>query len=81
MALHPPIVRGEMIFGSFCAACHGARGEQGVVQSGKTTVESLGAFVRNPTGNMPKLYPSPLDDAEVDAVALYVTSTLQNGPR
>lgn len=81
VALQPPIVRGEMLFGSFCAACHGAAGEQGVVQSGKTTVESLGAFVRNPTGNMPKLYPSPLDDAEVDAVALYVTSTLQANRR
>lgn len=76
VALQPPLVRGEQIFASFCSACHGARGELGVVQSRRTTIEALAAFVRNPTGAMPKLYPAPLDDAEVSAVATYVR-TLQ----
>lgn len=72
VASQPPEVRGEMIFASFCSACHGARGEQGVVQSRKTDLEAIAAFVRNPTGAMPKLYPVPLDDNEVVAVATYV---------
>lgn len=76
----PPVVRGEMIFGSFCAACHGAQGEQGVAASEKRTVEALADFVRNPTGAMPKLYPTPLDDAEVEAVATYVQQVLQQSP-
>ena len=39
-----------------------------------------GRFVRNPTGAMPKLFPSPLDDAEVIAVATYVRDVLQAAP-
>ena len=74
----PPLVRGEMVFAGFCAACHGAKGEQGVTASKKRTVEELAAFVRNPTGTMPKLYPTPLDDAEVVAVATYIQGVLQN---
>lgn len=67
-----PVEHGEQIFGQICAACHGARGEQGVVQSDKDTLEELVAFIRNPTGAMPKLHPDPLDDREVDNVAAYV---------
>lgn len=70
-----------MVFANFCSACHGARGEQGVAASTKRTVEALAAFVRNPTGAMPKLYPNPLDDAEVVAVATYVRDVLQAAPR
>lgn len=77
----PPLVRGEMVFAGFCAACHGARGEQGVAASKKRTIEALAAFIRNPTGMMPRLYPAPLDDAEVVAVATYVREVLQAAPR
>lgn len=75
------VVRGEMVFANFCSACHGAQGEQGVTGSTKRTVDDLVAFIRNPTGAMPKLYPSPLDDAEVNAVATYVRDVLQAAPR
>jgi alcohol dehydrogenase (cytochrome c) len=71
-----PVERGEQVFANFCAGCHGARGEQGVTKSDKRTLEALVAFIKNPTGAMPKLYPAPLDEAEVTAVATYVR-TLQ----
>ena len=75
-----PLERGEHVFANFCAACHGAKGEQGVASSDKRTVEALAAFIRNPTGAMPRLHPQPLDDAEVSAVATYVR-TLQGNRR
>jgi ubiquinol-cytochrome c reductase cytochrome c subunit len=75
-----PLERGEQVFANFCAACHGARGEQGVAGSDKRTQAALVAFIKNPTGAMPKLYPQPLDEAEVTAVATYVR-TLQTGRR
>ena len=80
VAGQPPVVRGEMVFAGFCAACHGAQGEMGVTASKKRTIESLAAFIRNPTGAMPRLYPAPLDDAEVTAVATYIRDVLQQAP-
>jgi len=58
-----------------CAACHGARGEGGVGANLQTSTLGLGgiiAYVKAPTGSMPKLYPSPLSDADVASVASYV---------
>jgi mono/diheme cytochrome c family protein len=52
----------------------------GVAQSKKTTLDALVAFIMNPTGAMPRLHPTPLDDAEVSAVATYVL-TLQTNRR
>ena len=74
-----PQERGEQVFANFCAACHGARGEQGVAGSDKRSLEALVAFIKDPTGAMPKLYPQPLDEAEVTAVATYVRAVLQEG--
>jgi alcohol dehydrogenase (cytochrome c) len=76
VAQQTPVEHGEQIFEQFCSACHGAKGEQGVVQSGKKTLSALVAFIKNPTGAMPKLHPDPLSDLEVDNVAAYVL-TLQ----
>ena len=81
VSTQPPVVRGEMVFANFCSACHGAEGEQGVASSRKRTTDAIAAFVKNPTGAMPKLYPTPLDDAEVTAVATYVREVLQQSPR
>jgi alcohol dehydrogenase (cytochrome c) len=78
VAQQTPVVRGEQIFANFCSACHGARGEMGVVQSRKTTLDALVTFIRNPTGAMPKLHPTPLDDDEVTAVATYVLTLQPN---
>jgi mono/diheme cytochrome c family protein len=77
VAQQTPVEHGEQIFGQFCAACHGAKGEQGVAQSSKKTLSALVAFIKNPTGAMPKLHPDPLTDLEVDNVAAYVL-TLQH---
>jgi len=71
-----PLQHGEQVFATFCSACHGAQGENGVAKSSKTTMDALVAFIKNPTGAMPKLHPDPLDDREVSAVATYVR-TLQ----
>ena len=79
VALQSPEVRGEQVFANFCAGCHGARGEQGVAASDKRSLEELVAFIKNPTSPMPKLYPRPLDESEVTAVATYVRRVLQAG--
>ena len=71
------IEHGEQIFGQFCSACHGAKGEQGVVQSKKNTAAALVAFIKDPTGAMPKLHPDPLNDREVENVAAYVMTIKQ----
>ena len=81
VSLQSPVQRGEQVFANFCAACHGARGEQGVASSNKRTLETLVAFIKSPTGAMPKLHPQPLDDGEVTAVATYVQTVLQASRR
>jgi alcohol dehydrogenase (cytochrome c) len=58
-----------------CAACHGARGEGGAganLQTSKRDLAGIIAYIKAPTGAMPKLYPTPLSDADVSAVAAYV---------
>lgn len=37
-------------------------------------VAAVAAFVKNPKAPMPKLHPTPLNDAAVDAVSKYVTT-------
>jgi mono/diheme cytochrome c family protein len=71
-----PLQHGEQVFANFRSACHGAKGENGVAKSSRNSMEALVAFIRNPTGAMPRLHPDPLNDAEVNAVATYVR-TLQ----
>jgi mono/diheme cytochrome c family protein len=75
----PAVVRGEQVFAGLCTGCHGARGEQGVADAGRRTIEALTEFIKEPTGAMPRLYPQPLDEAEVTAVATYVQEVLQGG--
>ena len=70
---------GKNLFAQFCAACHGMHGEGGLT-SGPNIQKSpllqnkaaLVAWIKNPKSPMPKLYPSPLGDSDVDAVAGYV---------
>jgi alcohol dehydrogenase (cytochrome c) len=65
---------GEKVF-RLCAACHGMRGEGGAganLQTSKRDLAGIIAYIKAPTGTMPKLYPAPLGDAEVSAVAAYV---------
>jgi alcohol dehydrogenase (cytochrome c) len=74
---------GAQQYSQYCAGCHGTTGEGGgngpnLVTSARKDVNAIAAFIKNPNPPMPKLYPSPLDEAGVAAVAEYVRS-LQSG--
>jgi alcohol dehydrogenase (cytochrome c) len=66
---------GKKVFQQMCATCHGSQGEGGVganLQTSKRDLAGVIAYIKNPTGAMPKLYPSPLSEADVANVAAYV---------
>jgi len=57
---------GEKVY-QVCAACHGARGEGGLganLQTSRRDLAGVIAYIKAPTGSMPKLYPSALSDAD-----------------
>jgi len=69
---------GKSIFTANCATCHGATGTEGGVgpslkneKSRKDFAQAV-AWIKNPQPPMPKLYPSPLNDKDVNDVAAYV---------
>ena len=71
---------GKTIFSANCATCHGATGTEGGVgpslkneKSRKNYAQTI-AWIHNPTPPMPKLWPSPLNDKDVQDVAAYVQS-------
>jgi mono/diheme cytochrome c family protein len=71
-------VHGKAIFSANCATCHGATGTEGGVgpslkneKSRKNYAQTV-AWIKNPSPPMPKLYPSPLAEKDVDDVAAYV---------
>jgi ubiquinol-cytochrome c reductase cytochrome c subunit len=69
--------RGSAVFAANCAACHGAQGQGGVGpslkgESARKDTAAVAAFVKNPAGAMPKLFPSVLNESDVAAVAAYV---------
>jgi alcohol dehydrogenase (cytochrome c) len=77
--------RGKQLYTQFCSGCHGTRAEGGTAPSliGASAPKDLAAivaFVKDPKPPMPDLHPSPLSDADVDAVARYVRS-LQDASR
>jgi cytochrome c551 len=69
---------GAQIFSVRCSACHGADGSGGVGPNlhgiaSRKNLEQAVAFIENPTGGiMPKLYPSQLNQAQVEDVAAYI---------
>jgi alcohol dehydrogenase (cytochrome c) len=68
---------GQQLFLQYCTGCHGSRGEGASGPSltgakGPKDLEAIVAFVKNPASPMPKLYPQPLAEADVRAVAEYV---------
>jgi len=68
------VTAGEKVY-QVCAGCHGTRGEGGIganLQTSKRDLAGVIAYIKAPTGSMPKLYPSALSDADVAAVAAYV---------
>jgi mono/diheme cytochrome c family protein len=70
---------GKQLFAANCSGCHGASGEGGAGPSlhgerGHKNLTQVAAFVKDPQPPMPKLYPTPLSDADVRDVAAYVES-------
>lgn len=69
--------RGKTLFAANCAACHGATGGGGAgpkLQGEKSRKNFAGvvAQIKNPAPPMPKLYPSPLSDKDVNDLAAFV---------
>ncbi|MEA2689375.1 MAG: hypothetical protein QOD51_1982, partial [Candidatus Eremiobacteraeota bacterium] len=69
---------GKTIFAANCTSCHGATGTEGGVgpslkneKSRKNFAQAV-AWIKNPQPPMPKLYPSPLNEKDVNDVAAYV---------
>ncbi len=69
---------GMAIFNQNCSSCHGAGGKGGGIgpvlkgeKSRKDYSQAI-AWIKNPMAPMPKLYPDPLKESDVDDVAAYV---------
>jgi len=73
------LAHGHQIFSANCAACHGASAQGGVGPSlrgekaRKNTAQAI-AWIKNPKLPMPKLYPDPLSEKDVEDVAAYIES-------
>ena len=82
----PDLTHGKAIFTQNCGACHGSAGTGGVGPNLRgalrnpampRTQAALVMWIKNPTAPMPKLYPSPLSDQDVQDVAAYVLATFK----
>jgi len=85
-AMMADVAAGKKIYDANCASCHGAKGMGGVGPSLHGTLKNpamprtqkaLVAWIKNPKPPMPKLYPAPLSDKDVDNVAGYVLATFK----
>jgi alcohol dehydrogenase (cytochrome c) len=70
---------GKHLYAKFCSGCHGPTGEGGVGpqlknESSRKNLDATAAFIKNPQEPMPKLYPSPMSEQDVNKVAAYVQS-------
>jgi ubiquinol-cytochrome c reductase cytochrome c subunit len=71
---------GRALFGQNCSSCHGAAGTEGgsgPSLAGERSRKNLAAaitWIENPQPPMPKLYPAPLTQRDVEDVAAYVES-------
>ncbi len=69
---------GKALYASVCAGCHGVNADGGgggpaLLGVGmRYTHSGLVDFIKNPPATMPKLYPQPLQDADVEDLAAYV---------
>jgi mono/diheme cytochrome c family protein len=72
-------IHGRQVYSQNCAACHGAGAQGGVGPSlrgeknRKDTAAAV-AWIKNPKLPMPKLYPNPLSEKDVEDVAAYIES-------
>ncbi len=73
---------GAPLYATNCAACHAAGGQGGVGPdlrgiAGRLTLSATIAKIEQPSGAMPKLYPSVLSAEQVSAVATYVRTAFR----
>ena len=72
--------RGAEVFRANCAVCHTASGAAGGVgpslerEKQRKNYDQTVAWIESPDPPMPKLYPAPLSEKDVDDVAAYVQS-------
>jgi len=65
-------------FQQHCALCHGSDGQGGdigpslVEEGSRKSHDEIVDVIKNPIGEMPKLFPSTLSDEDVNAIAAYV---------
>ena len=70
----PQLARGRQLYGDYCIKCHGSApiGPSLTNARSHTSLAATLAQIKNPAPPMPKLYPAPLSEAEVNDVAAYV---------
>jgi mono/diheme cytochrome c family protein len=72
--------RGAEVFRANCAVCHTANGAAGGVgpslehEKQRKNYDQTVAWIEEPDPPMPKLYPAPLSEKDVQDVAAYVQS-------
>jgi ubiquinol-cytochrome c reductase cytochrome c subunit len=72
--------RGERVFAARCAACHGAQGFGGAgpsligVDAKLGGAAGIAAFVKTPSGAMPRLFPGVMTEQDVASVSDFVAS-------
>jgi mono/diheme cytochrome c family protein len=72
--------RGKLVFNTNCATCHGTDGRSGGVgpslidENQRQDLARTTVWIENPDPPMPKLYPSPLTEEDVEDVAAFVQS-------
>jgi mono/diheme cytochrome c family protein len=73
------IAAGKQLYGTNCAACHGADGQGGVGPNlhgiaKRMSFDQTVGKIENPSGVMPKLYPGTLSAAQVNQIAAFIRS-------
>lgn len=69
---------GAAIFAQNCSSCHGNDGAGGGIgpvlknEKSKKKYDAAVSWIKNPQPPMPKLYPAPLSESDVNDVAAYV---------
>jgi mono/diheme cytochrome c family protein len=70
----PQLTHGRELYGDYCIKCHGAApiGPSLANVKAHMSIAATLAQIKNPAPPMPKLYPAPLSEADVNDVAAYV---------
>jgi ubiquinol-cytochrome c reductase cytochrome c subunit len=76
--LSSDVLHGKQLFMGSCMKCHGANGGAPVIgpalvnEKSRKNLDAVIAQIKNPVGQMPKLYPQPFSDKDVSDIAAYV---------